>query len=93
MSSQPLLQRPRDKRIALPVRVVRTSSLPSACRLNVSVRLQQTRADVASYSNAQEPKVFFANERTFLSWLSFSYVNSLGCPPRLDQFAKSPSGN
>ncbi|TKA57225.1 hypothetical protein B0A53_01181 [Rhodotorula sp. CCFEE 5036] len=42
MSSQPLLQRPRDKRIALPVRV--------------------------------EPKVFFANERTFLSWLSFSVV-------------------
>lgn len=31
---------------------------------------------------AQEPKVFFANERTFLSWLSFSYANSLGSTPR-----------
>ncbi|KAK4333498.1 Vacuolar transporter chaperone 1 [Rhodotorula toruloides] len=41
-SSQPLLQRSRDKRIALPVRV--------------------------------EPKVFFANERTFLSWLNFTVV-------------------
>ncbi|GAA5973479.1 hypothetical protein JCM21900_003340 [Sporobolomyces salmonicolor] len=39
---RPLLQRPRDKRIALPVRV--------------------------------EPKVFFANERTFLSWLNFTVV-------------------
>jgi len=42
MSSQPLLQRPATKRIALPVRV--------------------------------EPKVFFANERTFLSWAGFSVV-------------------
>ncbi|GAA6057702.1 hypothetical protein JCM3770_002652 [Rhodotorula araucariae] len=41
-STQPLLQRSRDKRIALPVRV--------------------------------EPKVFFANERTFLSWLNFTVV-------------------
>ncbi|GAA5898516.1 hypothetical protein JCM8208_004686 [Rhodotorula glutinis] len=42
VSTQPLLQRSRDKRIALPVRV--------------------------------EPKVFFANERTFLSWLNFTVV-------------------
>ncbi|MCJ1361615.1 vacuolar transporter chaperone [Acarospora aff. strigata] len=42
MSSQPLLQVPPGKRIALPVRV--------------------------------EPKVFFANERTFLSWLNFAVV-------------------
>lgn len=42
MSTQPLLQRPPGKRIALPVRV--------------------------------EPKVFFANERTFLSWLNFTVV-------------------
>ncbi|SGY66935.1 BQ5605_C004g02726 [Microbotryum silenes-dioicae] len=42
MSSQPLLQRAPNKRIALPVRV--------------------------------EPKVFFANERTFLSWLNFTVV-------------------
>ncbi|CAH7669325.1 hypothetical protein PPACK8108_LOCUS3927 [Phakopsora pachyrhizi] len=42
MSTQPLLQRPAGKRIALPVRV--------------------------------EPKVFFANERTFLSWLNFTVV-------------------
>ncbi|KAK4056326.1 GTPase regulator Nrf1 [Microbotryomycetes sp. JL221] len=41
-SSQPLLQRNSNKRIALPVRV--------------------------------EPKVFFANERTFLSWLNFTVV-------------------
>jgi uncharacterized membrane protein YidH (DUF202 family) len=42
MSTQPLLQRTANKRIALPVRV--------------------------------EPKVSFANERTFLSWLHFSVV-------------------
>ncbi|KAJ1308987.1 hypothetical protein OPQ81_004669 [Rhizoctonia solani] len=42
MSTQPLLQRTAQKRIALPVRV--------------------------------EPKVFFANERTFLSWLHFTVV-------------------
>ena len=42
MSTQPLLQRTANKRIALPVRV--------------------------------EPKVFFANERTFLSWLHFTVV-------------------
>ncbi|RUP46902.1 hypothetical protein BC936DRAFT_146390 [Jimgerdemannia flammicorona] len=42
MSSQPLLQAPNGRRIALPVRV--------------------------------EPKVFFANERTFLSWLQFAVV-------------------
>ncbi|GAA97537.1 hypothetical protein E5Q_04215 [Mixia osmundae IAM 14324] len=42
MSTQPLLQRTQNKRIALPVRV--------------------------------EPKVFFANERTFLSWLNFTVV-------------------
>jgi hypothetical protein len=42
MSTQPLLQRTAQKRIALPIRV--------------------------------EPKVFFANERTFLSWLNFSVV-------------------
>jgi len=42
MSSQPLLQRQGQKRIALPVRI--------------------------------EPKVFFANERTFLSWLHFAVV-------------------
>ena len=42
MSTQPLLQRTADKRIALPVRV--------------------------------EPKVSFANERTFLSWLHFTVV-------------------
>ncbi|ORY23270.1 hypothetical protein BCR39DRAFT_549636 [Naematelia encephala] len=42
MSTQPLLQRTAQKRIALPIRV--------------------------------EPKVFFANERTFLSWLHFSVV-------------------
>ncbi|OCB89579.1 hypothetical protein A7U60_g3271 [Sanghuangporus baumii] len=42
MSTQPLLQRTANKRIALPVRV--------------------------------EPKVAFANERTFLSWLHFTVV-------------------
>lgn len=42
MSTQPLLQRTAQKRIALQVRV--------------------------------EPKVFFANERTFLSWLHFTVV-------------------
>jgi hypothetical protein len=42
MSTQPLLQRTAQKRIALPVRV--------------------------------EPKVSFANERTFLSWLHFTVV-------------------
>jgi len=42
MSTQPLLQRTAQKRIALPVRI--------------------------------EPKVFFANERTFLSWLHFTVV-------------------
>ncbi|KAG5652416.1 vacuolar transporter chaperone [Sphagnurus paluster] len=42
MSTQPLLQRTANKRIALPVRV--------------------------------EPKVSFANERTFLSWLHFTVV-------------------
>ncbi|KAG8950936.1 GTPase regulator Nrf1 [Tulasnella sp. 424] len=42
MSTQPLLQRTAQKRIALNVRV--------------------------------EPKVFFANERTFLSWLHFTVV-------------------
>jgi len=42
MSTQPLLQRTAQKRIALPVRV--------------------------------EPKVSFANERTFLSWLHFVVV-------------------
>jgi hypothetical protein len=42
MSTQPLLQRTANKRIALPVRI--------------------------------EPKVFFANERTFLSWLHFTVV-------------------
>lgn len=42
MSTQPLLQRTAQKRIALPVRV--------------------------------EPKVAFANERTFLSWLHFTVV-------------------
>jgi uncharacterized membrane protein YidH (DUF202 family) len=42
MSTQPLLQRTADKRIALPVRV--------------------------------EPKVAFANERTFLSWLHFTVI-------------------
>ncbi|EOR00985.1 hypothetical protein E3P92_00414 [Wallemia ichthyophaga] len=42
MSTQPLLQRTQNKRIALPVRV--------------------------------EPKVFFANERTFLSWLHFAVI-------------------
>ncbi|KAH8925414.1 putative VTC1-protein [Atractiella rhizophila] len=42
MSTQPLLQRQNNKRIALPVRV--------------------------------EPKVFFANERTYLSWLNFSVI-------------------
>lgn len=42
MSTQPLLQRTAQKRIALPVRV--------------------------------EPKVSFANERTFLSWLNFTVV-------------------
>jgi uncharacterized membrane protein YidH (DUF202 family) len=42
MSTQPLLQRTANKRIALPVRV--------------------------------EPKVAFANERTFLSWLHFTVI-------------------
>ncbi|EIM88285.1 uncharacterized protein STEHIDRAFT_95354 [Stereum hirsutum FP-91666 SS1] len=42
MSTQPLLQRTAQKRIALPVRV--------------------------------EPKVSFANERTFLSWLHFTVI-------------------
>ncbi|KAK2466108.1 hypothetical protein APHAL10511_001750 [Amanita phalloides] len=42
MSTQPLLQRTANKRIALPIRV--------------------------------EPKVSFANERTFLSWLHFTVV-------------------
>ena len=42
MSTQPLLQRTAQKRIALPVRV--------------------------------EPKVSFANERTFLSWLHFTIL-------------------
>ena len=42
MSTQPLLQRTAQKRIALPVRI--------------------------------EPKVSFANERTFLSWLHFTVV-------------------
>jgi uncharacterized membrane protein YidH (DUF202 family) len=42
MSTQPLLQRTANKRIALPVRV--------------------------------EPKVSFANERTFLSWLHFTVI-------------------
>ena len=42
MSTQPLLQRTANKRIAIPVRV--------------------------------EPKVAFANERTFLSWLHFTVV-------------------
>lgn len=42
MSTQPLLQRTANKRIALPVKI--------------------------------EPKVFFANERTFLSWLHFTVV-------------------
>lgn len=42
MSTQPLLQRTAQKRIALPIRV--------------------------------EPKVSFANERTFLSWLHFTVV-------------------
>lgn len=42
MSTQPLLQRTAQKRIALPVRV--------------------------------EPKIAFANERTFLSWLHFTVV-------------------
>ncbi|KZS91199.1 vacuolar transporter chaperone 1 [Sistotremastrum niveocremeum HHB9708] len=42
MSTQPLLQRTAQKRIALPVRI--------------------------------EPKVLFANERTFLSWLHFTVV-------------------
>jgi len=42
MSTQPLLQRTAQKRIALPIRI--------------------------------EPKVSFANERTFLSWLHFTVV-------------------
>jgi uncharacterized membrane protein YidH (DUF202 family) len=42
MSTQPLLQRTAQKRIALPVRV--------------------------------EPKISFANERTFLSWLHFTVI-------------------
>jgi len=42
MSTQPLLQRTANKRIALPIRV--------------------------------EPKIAFANERTFLSWLHFTVV-------------------
>ena len=42
MSTQPLLQRTANKRIALPIRV--------------------------------EPKVAFANERTFLSWLHFTVI-------------------
>ncbi|KZV78281.1 putative VTC1-protein controls Sec18p/NSF-dependent priming of snares and [Exidia glandulosa HHB12029] len=42
MSTQPLLQRTAQKRIALPLKV--------------------------------EPKVAFANERTFLSWLHFAVV-------------------
>ncbi|KZP00213.1 putative VTC1-protein controls Sec18p/NSF-dependent priming of snares and [Calocera viscosa TUFC12733] len=42
MSTQPLLARTSQKRIALPIRI--------------------------------EPKVFFANERTFLSWLHFTVV-------------------
>jgi uncharacterized membrane protein YidH (DUF202 family) len=47
MSSQPLLQAPPGKRIALPTRV--------------------------------EPKVYFANERTFMSWLNSAiYICTLG---------------
>ncbi|CUS13451.1 unnamed protein product [Tuber aestivum] len=64
MSSQPLLQSAPGKRIALPTRV--EPKVPPPPFFNP---LPQTNTSLHP-----KKKVFFANERTFLSWLNFTVI-------------------
>lgn len=62
MSSQPLLQSAPGKRIALPTRVEPKVLSPFSLDFGPQI------------TDSWGLKVFFANERTFLSWLNFTVI-------------------
>lgn len=64
MSSQPLLQSAPGKRIALPTRVEPKVLSPFSL----------SRFWLQKWLTLDNYKVFFANERTFLSWLNFTVI-------------------